>query len=193
MLIFLTSVNHITETDSEYLDTCISKIADGDTEALSELYKRTSTSVYGFVFSVLKNVHDAEDVLQDCYIQIFNGAYQYSSRQKPLAWIFTIARNLCYQKIREQSRYSDVPDEEWESCLTYRDDISAEEKILVAECMKTLSDKERQIVILYAVSGFKHREIAKLLEIPLSTVLSKYHRAIKKLREQLQKESEYEK
>ena len=53
---------------------------------------------------------------------------------------------------------------------------------LLTECLKNLSDEERQIVMLHAVSGFKHREIARLLEMPLSTVLSKYNRAMKKLR-----------
>lgn len=51
--------------------------------------------------------------------------------------------------------------------------------------MKILSDEERQIVTLYAVSGFKHREIAGFLDIPLPTVLSRYNRALKKLRKYL--------
>lgn len=53
--------------------------------------------------------------------------------------------------------------------------------------MKQLTDQERQIVMLHAVAGFKHREIAELLELPLSTVLSKYRRALKKLRHSLEK------
>lgn len=48
--------------------------------------------------------------------------------------------------------------------------------------MTGLSDQERQVVLLHAVTGLKHREIAALLELPLPTVLSKYSRALKKLR-----------
>ena len=51
--------------------------------------------------------------------------------------------------------------------------------------MEALSDEERQIVALHALSGFRHREIAEVLELPLATVLSKYHRALKKLRSRL--------
>ena len=54
--------------------------------------------------------------------------------------------------------------------------------------LTVLSDTERQIVVLHAVSGFKHREIAACLELPLATVLSKYHRAIKKMKTNLEKE-----
>ena len=51
--------------------------------------------------------------------------------------------------------------------------------------MRLLSDEERQVVMLHAVSGLRHREIATLLEQPLSTVLSRYHRALAKLRREL--------
>ena len=61
-----------------------------------------------------------------------------------------------------------------------------EDRNVLLACMEQLSDQERQIVILHAVSGFKHREIAALLELPLSTVLSKYNRALKRLRQHLQ-------
>ena len=60
--------------------------------------------------------------------------------------------------------------------------MSAEDKMILAECLRNLSDEERRIVLLHTVSGFKHREIAKFLELPLSTVLSKHNRALKKLR-----------
>jgi RNA polymerase sigma-70 factor (ECF subfamily) len=54
-------------------------------------------------------------------------------------------------------------------------------------CLGQLSDEERQIVVLHAVAGFRHREIAALLELPLPTVLSKYSRALKKLKALLTK------
>ena len=60
--------------------------------------------------------------------------------------------------------------------------------ILLETCLKDLSDEERQIVVMHAVSGLKHREIADLLRIPLGTVLSKYRRAIKKLRTRLEQD-----
>ena len=55
--------------------------------------------------------------------------------------------------------------------------------------LELLDAEERRIVLLHAVTGWKHREIASLLELPLPTVLSKYHRALKKLRKQLEGEN----
>ena len=61
-----------------------------------------------------------------------------------------------------------------------------EDRSILLACMEQLSDEERQIVTLHAAAGFKHREIAALLELPLSTVLTKYARAIKRLKRFLQ-------
>ncbi len=63
--------------------------------------------------------------------------------------------------------------------------MTAEDKAILAECMARLTDEERHIVVLHAVGGLRHRETAVLLGLPLSTVLSKYARALKKLKEHL--------
>ena len=60
--------------------------------------------------------------------------------------------------------------------------VTAEDNIIISECLNTLSNSERQIIILHAVAGMKHREIARITELPVSTVLSKYSRALKKLK-----------
>ena len=61
-----------------------------------------------------------------------------------------------------------------------------EDRALLEQALGTLEEQARRIVLLHAVTGLKHREIAQLLELPLATVLSKYHRALKKLKAQLE-------
>lgn len=170
------------------LDSFLSQIAkEKDREALSQLYHATSTGIYAYALSVLKNSHDAEDVLQECYLCVFSSAHTYRSMGKPLAWMMTITKNLCFQRIRERQKVADVPEEDWEKYLEGNEGISSEDRMILKECMQLLNDEERKIVVLHAVVGFKHREIAKLFELPLSTVLSKYNRAIKKLKTALMK------
>ena len=60
--------------------------------------------------------------------------------------------------------------------------MDTDERILLQHALASLADGERRIVLLHAVTGLKHREIAALLELSLPTVLSKYHRALKKMR-----------
>ena len=152
---------------------------------MAQLYEQASPAVYGFALYVLKNRHDAEDVLQDCFINAFGGAAGYRSAGKPMAWLLTITRNLCMQKLRERRRSLDIPEEDWERYIESIDRVTPEDRLVLTEVMRTLSDEERQIVVLHAVGGFKHREIAELMEMPLATVLSKYSRSIKKLRKHL--------
>lgn len=185
-MICLMSVNEFkTETSSEKLDRLIAQAAAGDTEALGLLYDATNVSVYGFVLSILKNTQDAEDVLQDCYVSIYSSGAGYRSEGKPMAWIMGIARNLSLYKLRERKKTADLPQEDWESGLVFGSGLNAEDRLVLTECMNRLSDEERQIVMLHAVSGFKHREIAAILELSLPAVLSKYNRALKKLRKYL--------
>ena len=175
----------------ELLDSCLETIAnstndsDDAQEALAEIYRLTSTAVYGFALSILKNSHDSEDVLHDCYIHLYSSAASYRSSGKPMAWILTITRNLCMSKLREKKRRNEADIEDWSEYIEEIGTLSTEERYVIRECMQVLSDEERQIVLLHALSGFKHREIASMMSLPLATVLSKYSRAVKKLQKRL--------
>ncbi|WP_394925063.1 RNA polymerase sigma factor [uncultured Robinsoniella sp.] len=158
------------------------QIAEGDVQALETLYYQTYQAVYGFILSILKNQYDAEDILQETYIKIKTGAHLYKPQGKPLAWIFTIARNLSYMKIRKDKNTQTSPYEELENMLDFSAVEDKENKLLLEAAFSILGDEERQIIILHANTGMKHREIAALVKLPLSTVLSKYNRGMKKLR-----------
>lgn len=181
----VTSKRELTENmGSEFLEVCIRRAAIGDKTALCDLYEQTKSDVYGFALSILKNAYDAEDVLQDTYIRIYTSAGSYKPYGKPMAWILTIARNLSLMKLRDAKRTVNMQDEDWERYFWEKPGFTSEDRMVLSAAIKTLSSEECQIVMLHAVSGFKHREIAQLLEIPLSTTLSKYSRAIKKLEKQ---------
>lgn len=165
----------------------IFKIADGDMEAFRILYDAVSGSVYGFVLSIVKNRYDADDVLQDTFLKIYSNAAGYKKQGKPLAWILTIAKNSAYSKLRESGRTESLEEQTVEpidfSCVE-----NTERRVMLEMIFQHLSDEEKQILILHAVSGMKYREIALFLDMPINTVLSKYHRAIRKLKESLTEE-----
>jgi len=166
-------------SENAALDRWIRGVGQGDRDALTQLYQATYVSVYAFSLSILKNHADAEDVLQECYLAICRGAAGYRSKGKPMVWILTLARNLCYRHLQLQKRYGSLEDEEPEQSPM----LDPEEAMFLRQCLQCLSDEDRTIVILHAVARWKHRQIADYLQLPLSTVLSKYHRAMKKLRE----------
>ncbi len=187
MICLTSTISGISEMDK--IDRYISDIAQsGSHTALEQLYICTKDAIYGYALSILKNTHDAEDVLHDCYIVVYQSASGYVSEGKPMAWIFTITRNLCLGKLRGRSRMADIPDEDWERSLEANARISMEDRVVLAHCLRDLADDEREILLLHILSGMKHREIAQMMDRPLSTILSKYHRALKKMRALLKEE-----
>ena len=159
----------------------------GRPSSLEKLYRLTSAPVYGYALSVLKNRQDAEDVLHDCYVRLYQAAGHYRPCGKPMAWIITVTRNLCLLKLRERGKTEDLSEDEWASSADLQTGPETDDRLLLTQCMTQLSDEERQIVVLHAAAGFRHREIADMLGLPLPTVLSKYHRTLKKLRTFLEK------
>ena len=83
MILFALTSDIKQSTDYADLDSLLYGISNGDKKCLEQLYQVTHTSVYSFALSVLKNHHDAEDVLHDCYVAVWNGAESYVSRGKP--------------------------------------------------------------------------------------------------------------
>lgn len=165
----------------------LKKIAKGNTDAIGEIYELTQSSLYGYILSILKNPEDAQDVMQDTYVKICQSAGLYTAQGKPMAWIFTIARNLSLMKLRGQSRYTDMEDFEWEQITSGNSDFGVEDRMVLEAALSGISEEESQIVMLHAVGGMKHREIAEMYNMPLATVLSKYNRAIKKLQNLVEK------
>lgn len=98
-----------------------------------------------------------------------------------MAWILTIVRNLCLNILNENKKTLPLADADY-----IRTETNADDRLILSSCMELLDDVERQIVVLHAVAGFKHREIAQYLSIELSTVLSKYSRAMKKMKRRVQ-------
>ncbi len=168
--------------DAYELEALLARIAKQDKAALGELYECTHRAIYGFAMSMSQSPADAEDVLQDTYIAVYSSAASYIPRGKPMAWLMTIAKNLARMRLRAVRKHLDLAEEDWGRYLASNPDVSADERMLLQTAMRVLSDEQQQIVMLHAVAGMKHREIAQLLDMPTATVLSKYSRAIKKLR-----------
>lgn len=158
------------------------RIGQGDQAAFEALYRQTERAVYTFALSLLKNPHDALDVTQETYLKVRASAHLYQPQGKPLAWLFTIARNLSNSLLRQSGR--SVSAEEYFSAdgpgCAYLEDPS--DRLALTAALDGLEELDRQVVLLHVVSGLKHREIAQDLGLPLGTVLTRYHRALKKLR-----------
>lgn len=157
------------------------KIAGGDNAAFEQLYNKTKRGVFAFAYSYLRNYADAEDILQETFITVKQKAYMYSAGTNAGAWLFQIVKNLCIDELRKQKLRREK-NEQFNAVPNAEPDLS--ELDFLISC---LNDNEKEIVILHVLWGYKHREIAKLKNLPLGTVTWQYNAAIKKLRVHNQK------
>ena len=172
-------------------ETLFERIGKNDPEALKELYEATHRTLYAYVLSMTKDHQDALDIVQDTYLKIRSAAHLYEPMGKPLAWMFTIAKNLTRNHFKRAGRFSAEEEQDLENDPKFSYVTDPEDRMVLESTMKILTEEERQIIILHSVAGFKHRETAKNLGLPLATVLSKYHRALKKLRKELIRKGGY--
>ena len=182
MLSLLMTTEYAQAEERHELQRLLIRVAGGEREALTELYQRTRSAVYGLALSYLKNAQDAQDLTQDVYVQVWDCAAQYRPTGSPMGWLLAVCRNLCLMRLRREERHAALSEEEWDAIPTPECGLDTEERVLLQNALESLGEEERRIVLLHAVTGLKHREIAALLELALPTVLSKYHRALKKMR-----------
>lgn len=162
------------------------RIGNGEKEAFCALYEQISNIIFSYALSLLRNREDAEDAMQETFLKIRSAAHLYTPMGKPMAWVFTIARNICLAKYRQKKRFAGVPVDEVKEPMDFGQIEDREDRIVLETAFLALSEEECRIIVLHAVSGMKHREIGELLQIPVSTVLSKYNRGLKKLRRELE-------
>ena len=168
------------------LDACLAATGKQDKEAFARLYTLAAPAVYSYALSILKHPAEAEDALQDTFLKLRSAAHLYEPQGKPMAWILTITRNICLMKLRQQRHLYALSPEELREEADFSPIQDLDDRLVLRTALQTLSDTECQIVVLHAVTGWKHREIAGMLQLPVSTVLSKYQRGLKKLRTELE-------
>ncbi len=170
------------------IETLISRVALGDRAAFRALYGATSAKLFGVCLRVLKNRTDAEDVLQETFVKIWNNAAKYQvSGYSPITWLVTIARNQSIDRLR--SRRPDVAD------LTEAEEIpdrtaSPEQQVIMGgeaarlrTCLEKLSPGRAEAVKAAYMEGYSYQELADRLQQPINTVRTWLRRSLISLKD----------
>ncbi|NJD03639.1 MAG: RNA polymerase sigma factor [Ruminiclostridium sp.] len=164
-------------------DQIISSITDGNIAAFEQLYNCTYKNVYAFIFSMVKCRHTTEDLMHDTYMRIFEKASTYQIGTSLQTWIMTLAKNITYDYFRKVKPFVPFEDNGGENITFYLPGSCENviEHIELEKALEKLSELDSQIAVLYAVCGYKHKEIAQILSIPEGTIRRRYRGAIKQL------------
>ena len=162
-----------------HTDKLLRRIATGDNVAFEELYERTKRGVFSYLHTYLHNYADTEDAMQTVYLKIKMHISSYRAGTNGDAWILQIAKNHALDIVRSKKHKQSIDD------IEIATESFSEEHGVMDVMQKVLSEEEYRIMTLHVVSGYKHREIAEILDCPTGTVTSKYKRAVEKMRNAL--------
>lgn len=170
----------------------IQRIAGQDRSAFSQFYDLYSSLSFTFALRILKVRADAEDLLQEVFMQVWRQAANYNpKRGKPEAWVITITKSRAIDKLRSQRRKDSKGTVLEEQFLTNsrdaenRQGIQAEVKLTMEGAMAEISDSQREVLELAYFQGLTQSEIAQKLEIPIGTAKTRIRDGLKKLRDVL--------
>lgn len=139
------------------------------------IYEEYFDRVYYKVLSVVKNDDDAEDISQETFISVYKNLSKFREESNIYTWIYRIAINKTYDFFKKRKLEFEINDE----VLSLPEDINFDTKVILEEKLKLISEKEREIVILKDIYGYKLKEIAEIKNMNLSTVKSVYYKALK--------------
>lgn len=169
-------------------DLLIKKFQQKDVSAFEELYTRYSESIYGVIYTILRDKELSEEVLQDAFVKMWNNAENYSSSKgRFFTWILNIARNTAIDRTRSKDYKNNARNqsaayfvdiiEEKSSFLTSVDAIGIKKYVALLEpiCKK--------VIHFLFFQGYTQKETAEELDMPLGTVKTRNRICINKLRE----------
>lgn len=171
----------------------IEKVLGGDANAFEELVLKYEKTVYNLALRMVGDRDDAFDMTQEAFIKAYGSLSSFRGDSKFSVWIYRIATNVCLDFLRSKSRKQQVSltvsDDDEDAQLDIPDPSSAPEQQLmqkismqsVEEGLKTLPDKQRQILVMRELCGMSYAEIGKALSLEEGTVKSRIFRARKRL------------
>ena len=171
-------------------DTLITRAPAGDEGAFTELMRANYAFVYAIVIGIVNNPSDAEEVVQDTFLNAYRGLAQYEEQTKLKSWLAKIARNRALNWLREQRIDTVSINEVSEDALQSTDSldeqlIRREERELIRRAMETLSKKDREIARSYYLDGASYDELIRTHGLSYKAISFRLSRAKQKLAKRL--------
>lgn len=166
----------------------IERVAQRDRAAFDTLYLHTSAKLFGVAIRLLRDRADAEDVLQDVYVRIWQRADRYRvSQASPMSWLITIARHAAIDRLRARPTRT-APLEEGAIVTDgapgpEENAIHTSERRRIEGCLAELDGARADAVRAAYVEGYSYKELAERHDVPLNTMRTWLRRSLAKLRD----------
>jgi RNA polymerase sigma-70 factor, ECF subfamily len=152
----------------------IARVKQGDVSALHYIYVRYADDVCGYVQSIVRDRHEAEDITQNVFTKLITAIRRYEQREVPfLAWILRVARNAALDHLRARRL---VPCDEVRTNDRFDAELGFERDQSLREALERLPAEQREVVVLRHVAGLSPGEIAKRLNKTEASIHGLHHR-----------------
>ena len=172
-------------------NTPIHRAQTGDEEAFADLMREHYPFVYAIVIRIVKNSHDAEEVVQDAFLNVYRGLTQLEDETKFKSWLGEIAQNCARNWLRKQRGETVSIDEVSEQMLQTEDSsderlIRQEQRELIRRTMETLPQKDREIAQAFYLDGASYDELTSTHGLSYNAIAFRLSRAKRQLTKRLQ-------
>lgn len=171
----------------------IEKYKSGDTAAFEELLYKYKNQIFSYILRMVKNKTVAEDIFQDVWVNTLKYLPRYDERNKFSGFLFKIAHSKTMDYLRKDRNFEELPENLPDN--SWHDTTLREHPLEKAElynnlnlAIENLPAKQKEILLLRQESDLSFKEIAKMLDCPINTVLSRMHNAVLSLRKIMKKE-----
>jgi RNA polymerase sigma-70 factor (ECF subfamily) len=174
-------------SDSDWLkqvDQQLYHVQRQDKLALKKLYTLTATKLLGLITRVVNDRHEAEDILQEVFVKVWQQANQYTGSGSAWGWVCVMARHRAIDRLRSlKNRSYESTDElpELLEQLTELNDMS--DNHWLGQCLQKLKPRPKEAILLSCLKGYSHRELSAELSAPLGTVKAWVRRGLQELKE----------
>jgi RNA polymerase sigma-70 factor (ECF subfamily) len=157
----------------------IERCLEGDIKAQYQLYKQYSLAMYNIALRFLDNKMDAEDILQESFVAAFTRLGELKDRKLFGSWLKRIVINKCISLQRKRKmRFEDLDEQIHGGIEEGAESLPEVDPKLVHKAIRELPTRGRMVLVLRALEGYSHKEIAETLQITVSTSKTQYSRAL---------------
>jgi RNA polymerase sigma-70 factor (ECF subfamily) len=167
----------------------VDEVLKGEVKAYEELVIKYETKIVSFIYNMIRNKENAEDLTQEVFITMYNKLYTYNKEYKFSNWLYQIAKNKCIDYVRKYKRVYEANVEETPEVIS--NEVSPEQSVefkevkkLVEAFINTLNEVDKQILLLrYTNERMTFVDIAEILNMGESAVKRRYYKARERFRE----------
>ena len=163
----------------------ISRAQQGDQQAFYQLYQKYHRKVYAICWRMLADKDSAEDVCQEVFVQLWQKISNFRGDSKFSTWLHSVTSNIVLGHLRKHKnwlqRVFSIEEQTIQDVSVEMEDTS--ELTALDKHIERLPERARLVFVLFAVEGYRHEEISKMLDMAVGTSKAQYHRAKSLLRE----------